>query len=130
MDEAGSLVLTVEVDDGDAEDVDELTRDLLEEIRRGSDVETAELARTGDPPAGAKGAGTEIGTVIVLTLPVALPGLVALLRSWLERPRDRHIKVALKLAHGGAVSVEYPVGSMTRDDLMQLVEAARAQGRR
>lgn len=130
MDEAASLFLTVEVPDGDAEEVDDLTRDLLEEIRRGSDVEVADLARSGDLPAGAKGTATDVGGVIVQTLPAALPGLLALLRSWLDRPRDRQVKVALKLGRGGSVNVEYPVGSMTHGDLMEIIEAVRAQGRR
>ena len=130
MDEAASLFLTVEVPDGDAEEVDDLTRDLLEEIRRGSDVEAADLARSGDLPAGAKGTATDVGGVIVQTLPAALPGLLALLRSWLDRPRDRQVKVALKLGRGGSVNVEYPVGSMTHGDLMEIIEAVRAQGRR
>jgi hypothetical protein len=130
MDEAASLLLTVEVDDSDAEEVDDLTQNLLEEIRRGSDVEAAGLARTDHLPPGAKGTATEIGTVIVQTLPAALPGLLALLRGWLERPRDRHVKVALKLAHGGSVNVEYSAGSMTQHDLLELIEAVRSQGRR
>jgi hypothetical protein len=129
MEEAANLLLTVEVDDADAEEIDDLTRDLLDEIRRGSDVESAELARTGELPEGAKGTAIDLGSVLVQTLPAALPGLMALVRSWLQRPRDQQVKVALRVNHA-SVSVEYPVGSMTHDQLMELIDRVSSQRRR
>jgi hypothetical protein len=106
-----SLLLTVEVDGGDAEEIDDLTRGLLVEIEHGSGVGLAHApARKGQLP--------------VLTVPAAVPGLVAVVRSWLVRLRDQRVKVTLTLNHR-SMSVEYPIGSMTHAQLTELLGRVR-----
>lgn len=124
MPQAGPLLVRVAVSEGDDEELDALARQLLSEIRESSSVDTAELARSRSAAPGAKsGELLQVGQLALTVVPAAIPALVALLRAWSSRPRPAPVKVALKVDRG-EIAVEYAVGSMTHDELMELVAAA------
>lgn len=128
MEQAGQLIVRVVVPEGDDEEIDAVTRQLMDEIRESSSVDAAELASSPATVPGAKsGELIQIGQLVLTVVPAAIPGLVAILRAWSSRPRSAPVKVALKFEHS-EVAVEYPVGTMTHDDLMELVAAVKEPG--
>ena len=78
--------------EGDAEEIDRLTRQLLGELE-GSDFASARLGEAAAPE-GSKAAGAvDLGSLLVGLLPSAFPQLVAFLQSWLKRGEGRTIKI-------------------------------------
>jgi hypothetical protein len=101
--------------------IDTLSCQLLQEIRGRTDVLTADLVTRGPGPQGAKSADLiETGKLVLQTLAPALPGLVGLLRGWSDRHRSGNVTVILTI-EDRSVHLEYPVGSMTQDDLMKMI---------
>jgi len=120
MDEPTRLILEVSSGDHDEEELDLATRQLLDEVRE-SDVESAEVVSAGAAPGGAKAAGTEtLGMLAVQVLPGMIPALFGLLRDWASRRQGRSVKVK---AHFGdrELELEYPVESMTQEQLSQFI---------
>ena len=120
MDEPTRLILEVSSGDHDEEELDLATRQLLDEVRE-SDVKSAEVASAGAAPGGAKAAGTEtLGMLAVQVLPGMIPALFGLLRDWASRREGRSVKVK---AHFGdrELELEYPVESMTQEQLSQFI---------
>ena len=123
MDEATRLILEVSSGDPDEEELDRATRQLLDEVRE-SDVKSAEVVSAGATPGGAKAAGTEtLGMLAVQVLTGMIPALIGLLRDWARRQQGRSVKVK---THFGdrELELEYPVESMTQEQLSQFVETA------
>jgi hypothetical protein len=119
MDQTVQLMLLVQSSGADAEELDRLTRELLDEVRQ-AQVESAGLVK-GDAPAGVKAGGIEVlGTIAVQVLPAVIPALVGLVRQWAKRSADRSVKLTARLAEG-EIAVEYPVGSMTTVEVTELV---------
>lgn len=97
MDESIEFTIQVGVMEGDTEDVDQATRQLLAELRD-QDVESVELVREGDVPEGTKSADAiTIGSIAVAVLPAVLPNLVEFLKSWTMRGQERTIKFKGKI---------------------------------
>ena len=120
MDEPTRLILEVSSGDHDEEELDLATRQLLDEVRE-SDVKSAEGVSAGAAPGGAKAAGTEsLGMLAVQVLPGMIPALFGLLRDWASRRQGRSVKVR---AHFGdrELELEYPVESMTQEQLSQFI---------
>ena len=118
------LTIRVAGRDADPREVDELTRQLLLEIRRGTDVLSAGLARSGPAPARAKsGDLVQSGVIVFNALAPALPGLVGMLRGWSgRRTRGTGPGVNLTLTvDNRSVHFECPVDSMSHDDLMNMI---------
>ena len=94
MDENDKVELYIEVSAADTkeEDIDQMTRQLLSELRE-TNVESAELV-TGDPiPSGAKAGETvTMGSIVIATLPTVLPAVIALVQSWVSRGQGRTVK--------------------------------------
>jgi hypothetical protein len=121
---AARVTVRLEASDADPREVDQLTRQLLQEIRQRSDVVSADLARSGPAPAHAKSDDlVQTGQIVLQTLAPAVPGLVTLLRGWSgRRKQGLGPGVTVKLTvQDRSMDVEYPVGSMSHDDLMSLV---------
>jgi Effector Associated Constant Component 1 len=120
------LYVHIESSGLDDDEMDELTRHLWSELRDQTDAERVELLAAGPAPDGSKGVdAVQLGDLAVHVLPVALPALIAALRSWSDRQRRSDMRVSVR-AGDRAVELEYPVGTMTRDDLMRLVAVATA----
>jgi hypothetical protein len=121
MQNTARLTLRIEATDADEEELSDLTRQLLSEVRRDTDVDSADLVQSTRAPEGTKAAGVvEIGALVIQTLPAAIPGLLGVLRSWTSRRADAKIKITVKVENR-SVDVEYPVGTMTHDQLMNLI---------
>jgi hypothetical protein len=93
MNETDQVEFNIEVGAKDAteEELDRLTRHLLTELR-GLDVESAELAKSGPIPLGAKGDPIAIGSIALELLPAVLPSVIGLLQAWITRGQERTVK--------------------------------------
>ena len=97
MDSSDLAQLNIEVSASDAteEDIDRMTRQLLSELRD-LDIESAELARGGPVPSGAKGDPVTIGSIALEVLPVVLPSVIGFVQSWAARGQGRIVKFKAK----------------------------------
>lgn len=121
MTEMARLLIHVEAAGADEEELDRLTRQLLDEVRE-SDVEAVGPIAAGPAPAGSKAGGLEsIGLLAVQLAPAAIPALLGLLRDWAGRRSGRDVKLRAQLP-GGEMELEYPVGSLSPEQLKVLVE--------
>jgi hypothetical protein len=93
MESSEPIQFSIEVSESTAavEDIDEMTRQLLSELRE-MDVESAELTRGGIAPKGSKGDLMTIGSIAVAVLPAFLPNVVSLVQDWVERGQGRTVK--------------------------------------
>lgn len=88
---ATQIQLQVKTEDGDPDEVDQLTRQLLLELRD-EDVESAELLRESSHTPGAKSVeAVTLGAIIMAVLPKAVPKVIELLQSWIERGVGRRV---------------------------------------
>jgi len=106
------LNLEVSASDAPEEEIDWMTRQLLSELRQ-LDVESAELAKGGPPPAGTKGDPISIGSIALELLPSVLPSVFGLVQAWVTRGQGRMIKFK-----GEGIEFE---GSL--EDLQKLLDA-------
>jgi hypothetical protein len=94
MDNPDLTQLNIEISASDAteEDIDQMTRQLLSELRD-TDVESAELAKGGSAPAGTKsGDAVTMGSIVISALPTVLPAVVGLVQAWATRGQGRTVK--------------------------------------
>lgn len=93
MESSDPIQFSIEVSESNAavEDIDEMTRQLLSELRE-MDVESAELTKGGIAPKGSKGDLMTIGSIAVAVLPAFLPNVVSLVQDWVERGHGRTVK--------------------------------------
>lgn len=118
---ADELRIQVENADGDEENLDSITRELLRELRDAGLGDVA-LASEGTAPPGSKGLGViAIGQVLVNVLPSALPALIGFLQEWSLRGRGRTLKLKVKRGDD-AVDIEYPVESLTEPQIARLAQ--------
>ncbi|HET9914156.1 MAG TPA: hypothetical protein VFQ13_19840 [Anaerolineales bacterium] len=89
--ELTQLYVEISASDATEEDIDRMTRQLLSELKE-TDVEAAELLKGRDAPKGSKGDPTTIGSILISTLPAALPVVVALVQAWTARGQGRTVK--------------------------------------
>ena len=135
LSQTGRLILKIEAADFDDEQVDQLSRQLLDELRE-ADIDSVKLIADRGAPEGTKSGGLEtVGMIAVQALPAAIPGLIGLLRAWCQRGQGRNIKVTARSGNS-ELDLEYPVGSMTQSELERLVDTVsgalgetRGQGR-
>src|SRR6266496_2070782 len=85
------ISLEISASEATEEDVDRMTRQLLSELRE-LDVESAELAKGGLAPEGAKGDPITLGSIMISSLPTVLPAVVALVQAWSSRGQGRTVK--------------------------------------
>jgi hypothetical protein len=86
-------LVQVHVGDGDAEEVDLLSRQFRDELLE-LDVDAAATAQDGDAPTGAKGDPITIGVLVVtLANSSVLLGLCQFARAWIARDRRRHVTI-------------------------------------
>jgi hypothetical protein len=91
---------TVQIIDANAneEDLDEMARQLLSELRD-MQVESVALASGGDAPAGTKSAEMIMaGKIAVAVLPAFLPKIVDFVQAWSLRGQGRAVKFKGKIA--------------------------------
>ena len=93
MESSEPVQFSIEVSESNAavEDIDEMTRQLLSELRE-TDIESAELTKGGIAPKGSKGDLMTIGSIAVAVLPAFLPNVVSFVQDWVERGQGRTVK--------------------------------------
>jgi hypothetical protein len=90
--------IEVSATDTTDEDIDQMTRQLLSELRE-MDVESAELAKGGVPPTGTKSVDpVMMGNIAIAVLPALLPQVVGLVQAWATRGHGRSVKFKGKVA--------------------------------
>jgi hypothetical protein len=116
MNETDQVEFILEVGSTDAtdEERDQMARQLLSELSE-LDVESAELARGGLAPEGAKGDLITTGSIAIAVLPTLLPKIVETIQGWLLRGSNRTVKFKGKVS-GQAIDFE---GSS--DDLQKIL---------
>lgn len=77
--------------DSTDEELDNLTRQLLLEIRD-LNVQSAELTQGGTTPTGSKGDPITVGSIAIEVLPAVLPSVIALIQAWVMRGQGRTVK--------------------------------------
>ena len=120
---SANLILHIEVgEDTDEEELDRLTRLLLDEIQE-IDVESVELVGDEAVPEGAKTAEVvTLGALAVSVLPAVVPVLVNYLQAWSRRGEGRTVKIKTQKGDQ-ALEVAYDPKTMSPAELKMLVEA-------
>ena len=96
--EITELVLEVSSQDATIEDIDQMTRQLLGELRE-LDAESVQLMRAVAAPEGTKsGDPVTTGAIIMAVLPNVLPKLIEVVQSWVARGSGRTVKFKGKVA--------------------------------
>lgn len=94
-DDSINLEIEISADDVTEEELDRLTRNLLAELRE-SDVESVQLVSDGQSPEGSKGDPVTLGQLALEILPAAIPGVIALVQTWVMRGQGRTVKYKSK----------------------------------
>ncbi len=116
------LNLQISADDATSDQVDELTRRLLAELRD-MDVESAELASAGPAPDGAKSAeALTAGAIALSVLPAALPKLIDFIQAWAMRGQGRTVKFKGKIS---GQAVEFEGSPEALQDLLKTLQKGR-----
>lgn len=115
------LVLEIEADeDEDADELDRITRALLDELRN-LDVESVDLVKKGAAPRGAKSAeAIDVGALVIKYGPAAAAILREVLEGWSKRNKGRKIKFKRTIA-GKVLEVKYTPEKGSVLDLSNLV---------
>jgi len=120
-----SQPITLQLDagaDAGAEELDQLTRQLRDELAELPEVQSADLLHAGAAPRGSKAIDLiSLGALAVSILPTAVPKLVDVLGGWLMRDENRKIKIKTQMGDR-SVELEYSPSAMSQADLKQLVE--------
>lgn len=81
--------------DADSEELDQLARQLRDELNQLNEV-SAELATGGELPKGAKGEPLAIGAILVkIAKAGGITGLLTILGSWLSRDERRTVTLQI-----------------------------------
>ena len=116
-----TLLLDAGADAG-AEELDQLTRQLRDELAELPEVQSADMLHAGAAPRGSKAIDPiSLGALAVSILPSAVPKLVDLLGGWLLRGENRKIKIKTQMGDR-SVELEYSPSAMSQADLKQLVD--------
>jgi hypothetical protein len=115
------LRIEISASDATEEDIDQMTRQLLSELRE-TNVESAELAGRGASPLGAKaGDAFTIGSIVISALPAVLPVVVGLVQAWVSRGEGRMVRFKGQI---GAKMIEFE-GSA--EELLELIASMEAR---
>lgn len=107
--------------DADAEELDQLTRQLRDEMQE-LDVESVELVKGEVVPEGAKVIEVvTLGSLAVSVLPSIIPKLIEFLQNWLMRGENRRIKIKTQVGDR-SVELEYSPAAMSQTELKNLVD--------
>lgn len=113
------IKLQVRTEDGDPDEIERLTHQLLMELRD-EDVETVELVHEDSLPPGAKSAeAVTLGAIIMAILPNAAPRIINLLRSWVERGPGRRVNLKGEIR---GMNIEFEGGSEDFKELLESLE--------
>lgn len=116
------LFIELSLEGGDATELDELTRQLKNEIDELS-VDSVEQVSEGVAPDGTKALDTlAIGEMVVTLAPTIIPPLFALFTSWVDRKPSTPVKIKVKVGKRTAL-IEYDPTKTSAKDLEVLVKS-------
>jgi hypothetical protein len=99
------LTLEISAKDATTDEVDQITRQLLSELRE-LDVESAQLVQDGRAPSGTKAVDpVTVGSIGIAVLPTLLPKVVDAVQAWALRGANRTVKFRGKVG-GQAIEFE------------------------
>jgi hypothetical protein len=122
-----TLILQVTSDeDADADERDQLTRQLLSEVRE-LDLESAEMLSGDVVPEGAKAAEVvTMGTLVVAVLPAMAAQLVECLLGWTRRADNRHVIIKTQVGDRTLELDFTPETAMSEEALENLAQRLTA----
>lgn len=116
------LFIELALEGGDTSELDELTRQLREEVEE-LNVDSVEQVSAGAAPVGTKSADfMAIGQMAVTLAPAIVPPLFDLLKSWVERKPSTPVKVKVRVGRKTA-QIEYDPTRTSAKDLDALIRA-------
>jgi hypothetical protein len=111
--------LQVRTEDGDPDEIEKLTRQLLLELRE-EDVETVDLVHEDSLPPGAKSVeAVTLGAIIMAIMPKAVPRIIKLLQTWVERGTGRRVIIKGEIM---GMNIEFEGGSKDFKELLESLE--------
>ena len=117
--------MTLRIDageDADADELDQLTRQLMAELQQ-MEVESVELVRVESPPEGTKTAEVvTLGALAVAVLPTVVPKLIDFLQAWMLRGEDRMVKIKTQV-EDRSLEIEFSPKSTSPKELKSLLDA-------
>jgi len=119
---AMEVMVRVKSPKADAQRVDELARELMDEVRQ-LDVRGVKPAPGAPLPSGAKGTATEIGAFIVSIGGPVIGPLIGMLQAFLTRPSTAG--TTLEIEVNGRKLVLKLDPKMTAEDQRRLIKEAR-----
>jgi len=123
------IELSLEGQDGDPAELDELTRQLKEEVEE-LNVDSVEDVSAGSAPAGTKAADlSALGQMVVTLAPTIVPPLFELIKSWVARKPSTPVKVRVRVGKKTA-EIEYDPTSMSAKDLEALIKTLNRPARK
>lgn len=122
MTDSTELLISLSLDGGDSEELQELTRNLQSEIER-LHIDSIEKVPAEDLPEGTKsGDWTEMGQMIVTLAPVIIPPLFDLLKSWINRQPSVPVKIKIKVGKNKTAQIEYDPTKTSAEDIETLIK--------
>ena len=116
------LFIELSLEGGDTSELDELTRQLREEVEE-LNVDSVEQVSAGAAPEGTKAVDfTMIGQMAVTLAPSIIPPLFDLLKSWVQRKPSTPVTVKVRVGRKIA-QIEYDPTHTSAKDLEALVKA-------
>lgn len=122
MSDSTELFISLSIEDGDQEELQEITRQLQLEIEQ-LHIDSAENVSVGEPPAGTKsGDWIAIGEMAVTLAPVIIPPLFDLLKSWINRQPSVPVTIKIKVGKNKTAQIEYDPTKTSAEDLDTLIK--------
>ena len=116
------LVIELSLEGGDTAELDELTRQLREEVEE-LNVDSVKQVSAGAAPEGTKAVDfTVIGQMAVTLAPSIVPPLFDLLKSWVQRKPSTPVTVKVRVGRKIA-QIEYDPTHTSAKDLEALIKA-------
>ena len=117
-----TLIVALSVEGDDPVELDELTRQLREEVNE-LDVDSVEQVSAGPAPGGTKAVDMAVlGQLAVTLAPTLVPSLFDLLKSWVERKPSTPVKITVKSGRK-STQIEYDPASTSPREVEELVKA-------
>jgi len=116
------LFIELSVEGGDANELDELTRQLRAEVEE-LNVDSIEQVSLGIAPKGTKAVDfAAMGQMAVSLAPAVVPPLFDLLKSWVDRKPSTPVKIKVKVGNRIA-QIEYDPTKTSAKDLEAIMKA-------
>jgi hypothetical protein len=118
-----SIVFNVGSPEGDAQDIEDLTISLTDELQVLDGVRSVARLRAATPPAGTKGDPLTGSLLVTLAGSAGISALVTAIGAWLAAGRNRRLKIKI-----GKNELDVPVdSSLGKPDVQALLDWFKIQ---